>query len=59
MRSWRIPMAFIKPHKFVRDVSGRIISESAPIVDIIYHNSGTYHAKQKEPNAAWKDHFPV
>ncbi len=40
-------MAFIKTQKIVRDDSGRIISGSASIVDTIYGNYGTYHAKHK------------
>ncbi len=40
-------MAFIKTQKVVRDDSGKIISGSASIVDTIYGNFGTYHAKHK------------
>ncbi len=40
-------MAFIKTQKIVRDESGKIISGSASIVETIYGNFGTYHAKHK------------
>lgn len=38
-------MAFIKAQKLVYDTDGRILSGSAAIVDTIYGNYGTYHAK--------------
>ncbi len=39
-------MAFIKTQKIVRDDFGKIIG-SVSIVDTIYGNFGTYHAKHK------------
>ena len=38
-------MAFIKSQKLVRNDSGTIISGSAAIVDTVYGNFGSYHAK--------------
>lgn len=38
-------MAFIKSQKLVYDDSGQIISGSAAIVDTVYGNFGSYHAK--------------
>lgn len=38
-------MAFIKSQKLIRDDNGVIISGSASIVDTIYGNFGSYHAK--------------
>ena len=38
-------MAFIKAQKLVRDENGMITSGSAAIVDTVYGNYGSYHAK--------------
>ena len=41
-------MAFIKAQKIIRDVSGRVISGSAAIVDAVYVSTGTKsHSKQQ------------
>lgn len=38
-------MAFIKSQKIVRDKNGMIINGSASVIDTVYGNYGTYHAK--------------